>query len=117
MIEWIIKNKDWFFSGIGVLLIIAISKIIYWFWKGRNSKKILDNKIQLSNIINFTNLSVSIRKYLTDNNIIYNSDVQRINFDDMLRTKNIGNIGVSKFIMELINANLLQSNDYIKKYL
>jgi hypothetical protein len=87
MIEWIIKNKDWFFSGIGVLLIIAISKLIYWFWKGRNSKKIPDNKIPLSNIIYFTNLSVSIRKHLTDNNIIYNTDVHRINFDDMLRTK------------------------------
>ncbi|MGA7578018.1 MAG: hypothetical protein ACLQUW_08295 [Desulfobaccales bacterium] len=117
MIEWIINNKEWVFSGFGVLLIIGISKIIYWFWKGRNSKKILDNKIPLSNIINFTTISVSIRKYLTDNNIIYNTDVYRINFDDMLRRQNIGKIGVSKFIMELIKANLLQMNDYIKKYL
>jgi predicted tellurium resistance membrane protein TerC len=50
MIDWITKNYQWIFSGIGVLLISMIANLI--FKKRKQSQKITQNQNSGNNSVN-----------------------------------------------------------------
>lgn len=76
-----------------------------------------DIRKTLSEILDYNEITPSVRRYLYDNEVIYPSDVLKINFDTMLKTKNIGKSSVKNFVKQLIDKNLIKENPYFSKFL
>ena len=88
--------------------------------KGTSNKSIPPLKqenLPLANLIDFAILSPTIRKYLYENKIIYASDVYKINFDEMPKTRNIGKKGLSIFIKELLKHKLYENQKFLKRFI
>lgn len=75
------------------------------------------NHQPLSEILNFSKITPAVRRYLYENEIIYSSDVSKIDFDALLKTKNIGKRSVRNLLMQLIDKNLIKENPYFSKFL
>lgn len=43
MIDWILNNKEWIFSGIGIAAISAIAGALRYFLKKKNKKEVSKN--------------------------------------------------------------------------
>jgi len=43
MIEWIIKNKDWLFSGTGIIIFVYFIKFLYWLLSRNKSDEYIQN--------------------------------------------------------------------------
>jgi hypothetical protein len=76
-----------------------------------------DAKKPLASIIDFEKLSSAMRRFLYDNNIIYASDVYRINFDDLFKAKGIGERAVSDLSRQLIESGFFEHEKFLRKYL
>lgn len=74
------------------------------------------DSIPLSSKIDYSLLSPAIRRYLVANNIIYVSDVYKIDFDGLIKTKNIGKISVARLLNELRKNNLYNNIEYLKRF-
>jgi len=71
----------------------------------------------LANAIDFSAFRPSVRRYLRDNSIMYVSDIFDIDFEHMLKSKNIGKNSVAQLITQLLNNDILQENEYLKMFL
>jgi hypothetical protein len=80
--------------------------------------KPIDNKdLPLSEVIDWLSLTPTIRSYLVQHGTVNVSDAIRIDFDDIVRQKNIGKVGVRKLATELVGKGILRRSGYIKKFL
>ena len=71
----------------------------------------------LSETLDFSRITQAVRRYLYEKNIINPADVSKIDFDAMLKTKNIGKLGVHSLLKQLIENNLVKENPYFSKFL
>ena len=51
MIDWLLKNKEWVFSGVGVAMLIAAATAIKWFWHRHTSRSGLSLGMTLQEVI------------------------------------------------------------------
>jgi hypothetical protein len=80
--------------------------------------KPMDNKdLPLSEVIDWLSLTPAIRSYLIQNGIVKVSDAIRIDFDNIVRQKNIWKKGVRKLATELVSKGILSRSDHIKRFL
>jgi hypothetical protein len=42
MLEWIIENKEWVFSGIGIFILTIIMGLIKWFFSKKKSDRTIN---------------------------------------------------------------------------
>ena len=104
------------------ILVLHVQIII----KGKNisieptekpGKPIEKKDLWLNEVIDWSAIKPAIRKYLIANDISKISDANKINFDDMLQTKDIGKIGIQKLIIELVSKGILKETSYLKMFL
>lgn len=77
----------------------------------------VNKDLSLSEALDWSSLTPSIRSYLVQNGIVRVSDAIRIDFDNMLRQKNIGQAGAQRLARDLVAKGVLPVSGYIKRYL
>jgi hypothetical protein len=95
---------------------IQASKVLFepTDWPGKS----IDNKdLPLSEVIDWLSLTPAIRSYLTQNGLVKVSDAIRIDFDNIVRQKNIEKVGLRKLATELVSKGILSRSDYIRRFL
>ena len=82
MVDWIIQNKEWLFSGVAIAVGLGIISIIRYFSKGSNSSHYGHDQRYSDNAANFhagRDLNVSISKGKQESN----SNIQIANNNDI----------------------------------
>ena len=79
-------------------------------------ERTISSATPLANVIDFSSLRPKIRRYLRENNILFVSDVYKIDFETLLMKPGVGRISVARLIKELISNGILQESEYLKRF-
>lgn len=97
MISWMLANKEWVFSGVGVLIITGLVAAIRWFLSSRNDRTIGAARPEQSAETNAS--SQDPAAYKVNTHILFIDDDQKFKVVDILKksgwtyTKRVGDIG------------------------